>query len=367
MRLMFTIAELGTGGAERIVVQLCGIALDHGHEVALAADAGDLDPLVPSAVERIATPTRDSSPAQLAAGTKALAGAIRSFRPDLLHAQNVRATVMTALASRLGARGRRPILTTFHGVPSSRYRSAALMLRAADRVACVSEQLQAELQAAGFPGDRTEVVPNAVEVPTPLAKDRREALDTELDLEGDTVVAVVGRLVAQKAHHRFIEAARLVADRRADARFLVIGDGPLRATLEEQARRADLEGRMTFTGVRTDARDLIARSDLIVFSSDWEGLSIAALEALAAGVPVISTPAQGMTELLGGGAGRVVAGFSPTELGDAITELLEDPARRKEMGAKGRGLVADEYSIARIAARYEEIWERLAKARPQRP
>ena len=95
-----------------------------------------------------------------------------------------------------------------------------------------------------------------------------------------------------------------VAAQHPDARFRLVGDGPRRYELEALSHRLGLMNRVEFLGARPDARAIIAASDLLVFSSEWEGLSIAALEALAAGVPVVSTPVEGMRVIQDGGAGE---------------------------------------------------------------
>jgi glycosyltransferase involved in cell wall biosynthesis len=113
-------------------------------------------------------------------------------------------------------------------------------------------------------------------------------------------------------------------------------------------------------GERDDARALIDRADLVVFSSDREGHSIAALEALAAGTPVVSTDVSGMRELLDGGAGTIVDSWTPAALADAISALINDSERRRAMGDAGRRLVAERFSAERMRARYAEIYARLA-------
>jgi glycosyltransferase involved in cell wall biosynthesis len=185
------------------------------------------------------------------------------------------------------------------------------------------------------------------------------ALDAELGLHPDSpVVSVVGRLVAQKAHDRFLRAAKLVHQKVPRAKFLIVGDGELRAPTEALAGRLGLADAVVFTGIRADATTIIARSDLLVFSSDWEGLSIAALEALARGVPVVSTAVEGTRELLSEGAGVVVP-HEDEALAAAIVECLGDPERRAELGATGRRIHRERFSTARMAAVYRTLYERL--------
>src|SRR5204862_6087829 len=189
--------------------------------------------------------------------------------------------------------------------------------------------------------DHASVVRNAAEAPRPLTHERRAQFDAELGRSGGAPLAsTIGRRVPQKAPQRFLRAAAVTGQTLPDARFLIVGEGPLRADIEAQVAAAGLGDRVRLTGVRADARDLIARSDALVFSSDWEGLSIAALEALAAGVPVVSTDVEGMRELLAGGAGVTAPLDDRTALGHQIARVLSDPERRREMGAAGEALRA---------------------------
>ena len=119
-------------------------------------------------------------------------------------------------------------------------------------------------------------------------------------------------------------------------------------------------------GARADARELMARADLLVVSSDSEGQSIAVLEALSAGTPVVSTPVPGMSGLLGGGAGVVVGDFTPAALAAAVRELLADPARRTDMGAIGAALVREHFSVDAMVSAYERAYVDLARTIPRR-
>jgi glycosyltransferase involved in cell wall biosynthesis len=361
MRILLGIAGLAMGGAERVVLELARSLMERGDPVALAGDSGPLDrELEELGPRRYPVPGYGRSPIMAARAVVALRSGIRDFEPDVIHSQNVKATGIAALA-RLRFRNRVPLLSTFQGVDRGEYRRAALILRAADRIACVSQDLAAGLVDHGVAKSRLEVIHNAVPLADPLSSDRREALDRELGLEGGPVVAIVGRLVAQKAHHRFLDAAARVARRTDGCRFLIVGDGPLRRDLEAQARRLGLSDHVRFTSIRDDARDLIARSDLIVFSSDWEGLALAALEALAAGVPVVATDVEGMRELLGDGAGVVVPRDAEA-LAEAIVLLLEDDERRAQMGRIGRTTISTEFSVERMISQYIELYGKLASA-----
>jgi glycosyltransferase involved in cell wall biosynthesis len=360
MRLQVVISEMGVGGAEKMVVECLRDGAAQGAELALLGAPGQLDEeLRGLPIRRRSLPTSRSAPGLL----KSL-GIVtrfsRAFKPDLVHSHNVRVTAVARLGTQLAMPlARPPLLTTYHGVPLEEEDQAAKLLRLADLVVCVSEDLKGHLEEKGFPPQKLAVIPNGVPDPAPLSEAKRSDLDRELGLdEGTELVSIVGRLVPQKAHERFLEAAVAVKAERPRARFLIVGDGERREELEALAEKLGLGGAVLFTGIRSDAADVIARSDLLVFSSVWEGLSIAALEALARGVPVVSTDVAGAQELLTTGAGVIVP-QDAAALGVAISAALADPAARERMGAEGRRLHAERFSVARMNADYRALYERL--------
>jgi glycosyltransferase involved in cell wall biosynthesis len=362
MKVLLTSPSMGVGGAEQVVTMLAVGLAERGHQVAVAAPPGTRDADLVG-VPHLRVPLSDHGRAAAGAARAAgqLAGAIRRFGPDLVHAQNVKSSI-TSRAAALAARPirRPPVLATFHGVLPNEYRRAARLLRSADHTACVSTDLRRNIVAAGLGQGRTSLVRNAISPAPPLAAAQAAALDKELGIPDAPVVAIVGRLVPQKAHERFVVAAREVLRELPQVRFLVIGEGPRRAEIGALLAAAGISEQVVMTGVRADARALISRADLLVFSSDWEGLSIAALEALAAGTPVVSTDVQGMRELLlASGAGAVVALDDGTALGVGIVALLRDAGARAAMGAAGRRLAATEYSIATMIDSYEDLYRRL--------
>jgi glycosyltransferase involved in cell wall biosynthesis len=335
------------GGAERVVIALAHALPARGHDVVVWGPAGGLEPELDGApLERIVVSDRGRSPAGVAEGVASLATAVRRTRPHVVHAHNPRVAALAALGAAAGRGPRRPpVLATFHGVRHAEYRAAGVLLRGADLVTCVSEDLAAGLRDAGL--SRLRVVPNGVAAAPPPEAEALSRLDAELGLAGAPVVLAVGRLVEQKNHARLLDAAAQVPE----ARFLIAGDGPLRGELEARAG-----ANVTLTGVRHDIPALLARADLVVFSSDWEGLPLVALEALAAGTPVLSTPVEGMRDL-------PVTVVAADALAGGIRDLLADPGRRAELAAAGREHVAARFSPAAMLDAYEALYRELSGAR----
>lgn len=362
MKILLASPSMQAAGAERVLTLLAGGLADRGHDVSLIAPLGprdaDLD-RVPH--RRITLHDRGRTPVGIASEAVEIARAIRQIQPDLVHAQNPRIAATAGIAARLAAPLRRPrVLSTFHGVLPSEYAKAARLLRLTDHIACVSGDLRDQLIAGGAAPEGISVICNAIDEPQPLSPRQRTDIDEELGLNGAPVAAIAARIVPQKAHDRFVAAAAVAVTTIPSLRLLIIGEGPLRAQTEAAVKAAGIAENVVFTGMRSDARLLIARADVLVFSSDWEGLSIAALEAMAAGTPVLSTDVQGMRELLGSGAGEIVPLDDGTILGERLADLLLAPQRRESMAAAGRQLIQSRYTVAAMTDAYEALYRQLA-------
>jgi glycosyltransferase involved in cell wall biosynthesis len=174
------------------------------------------------------------------------------------------------------------------------------------------------------------------------------------------VVGAVGRLIPQKGFTYLLRAMQRVVARHPKARCVLVGDGPLRAALEEESRALGLEDTVRFLGARLEPWATLAHCDVIALPSLFEGLPLALMEALTVGAPVVTTRAGGADELLIDGQNGLLA---PTRdasaLADALTRALGDPALRAAFRAAGPPSVAS-YDLAPIAARIAEIYERAA-------
>jgi len=210
-----------------------------------------------------------------------------------------------------------------------------LALGRARRIIAVSKAV-AESAARIAPADRVTVVYNGVDpAPYEEAGARRDAARESLDVgEDEPLVLCVARLAAEKGVGTFLEAAALTEH----ARYVVAGEGPQRARIQWQLRLLGLpEGRVTLLGGRDDVPDLLAAADLVCAPSREEGLGLSVIEAMAAGRPVVASRVGGLPEVVEDGvSGVLVAPRDPKPLTDAVTALLADPARAREMGEAGR-------------------------------
>ena len=171
------------------------------------------------------------------------------------------------------------------------------------------------------------------------------------------VVGFIGRLVQAKAPAVFVGAVAEARRRLPSLKALIVGDGPLRQDLEAQVRRLGLEHAVVFTGVRRDVSDLLAGMDALVFSSEREGLSMAMLEAMAAGVPVVATRVGGTPELIEDGVtGLLVESGNPLAVAERIVELLQDPARARAIAETARRCVHERFSLKRMVEQHEAVY-----------
>jgi glycosyltransferase involved in cell wall biosynthesis len=238
----------------------------------------------------------------------------------------------------------------------------AFALRYMDACVCVSEATARRARGRGIPARRIAVIRNALD-PTPFDTPAPEAADTVRALFPSPparVVGTVGRLSPEKGFDVLIDAAALVCGARDDVGFVIYGTGPTEEKLRQQVARLGLQGRVILAGFRQDLERVLPGLDLFVSSSHTEGLPVAVLEAMAAGLPVVATSVGGTPEVVDDGrTGLLVPPSRPDLLANRIEELLGDPRRRSAMGRAGKERVRDELTFAAQAERYERLLRRL--------
>jgi glycosyltransferase involved in cell wall biosynthesis len=174
-----------------------------------------------------------------------------------------------------------------------------------------------------------------------------------------TVLTHIGRFAFQKNHALLVEAFAQV---RSDAPLylLLVGGGELENAVREQVAGLGLQERVRFLGVRADVADILRASDVFVLSSRWEGNPMSVMEAMAAGLPVVSTAVGGVPELVQEGAtGLLVPSEDAGALAQAMQALVDDPVRRQAMGAAARQHAIAHFDIRHTVRMYEELYERL--------
>lgn len=238
-------------------------------------------------------------------------------------------------------------------------------LRLCDHVFAVAEGVRASMRYPA-PLDRllqmpdVEVLHHGIDVDRVGAAAHPDGVRAEFGLPADApLVGTVGNFRAEKALDQLIEAADIVRRAMPDVRFLLVGQGATEGKLRSMVRDRHLEETVVFTGHRADAPRLMAALDVFVQSSLHEGLSIALIEAMALGRPVVVTDVGGQAEVVQDGAqGLVVPPGEPSRIAQSLLALLGDERLRSRMGeaAHARALTFD---IRRSVARTQQVYEEL--------
>jgi glycosyltransferase involved in cell wall biosynthesis len=283
---------------------------------------------------------------------------------DLVHAHSPYA----AVGARVALSPRMPLVYTEHNVWES-YRRATywgnlLTFRRNDRVLTVSERVRsslaypAPLRFLGMPPIETlyhGYDPTVLHRPG-VENGTREALGIPADAP---VVGTVANFRPHKGHRHLLEAADRVRRELPDVRFVLVGAGPLEGAIRRQADELGLGDTLVVAGYRDDPAEVTGTFDVFALASVYEGLSIALVEAMALGKPVVVTEAGGLPEVVEHGAqGLVVRTGDPPALAEAILALLRDEGLRRRLGDDGRRRAAD-FDIRRAVRRIEEVYEEL--------
>ncbi|ODT19491.1 MAG: glycosyl transferase [Kaistia sp. SCN 65-12] len=364
-RIVFHVPSLRGGGAERVFVLMANELARRGHEVTLFTWNGE----GPNAALRsdavhlvdLGIPIRGDGfgkPATIG-GLWRSAGFYRRLKPDAVFSAPEFANLITALALTLGF-SKAQFFPSFHAaasIPSDDFGSKVAVLLSglvagrASKAIAVSAGVGRDIAARGVPADKVAVINN----PLPPAMGRASATypwQAELAGLGDgPVLATAGRLVGVKDHKTLLRAFAALLKQRP-ARLVLFGDGPLRGELEAESRILGIGSRVLFAGYVNDPAACYAAADLFVLSSTSEGFGNVLIEAMAAGVPVVSTDApHGPREILADGKyGALVPVGDAEALAAAMAAMLDAPTA----AALLEGRAAD-FAVERIGDAYEAL------------
>lgn len=362
MRILFVIDSLRVGGAETLLLDLLDAARARGDQAEVAYFSPG--PLEPEVDRRGIKTTRLSH-----RGLKdplALWRALRliqRFNPDVVHSHLTKSDLVGQLAARLAGRRR---VVTLHNNDPWRTRSVVsaayhLITGRPDAMIAVSPLVADYVaQHGGVPREQIEVIRNGVDLKRFSAQGTVPLDLSQFGVAPDAlVVAKVGRLNRQKDHANFLQTAAILAKEVPKAHFLVVGDGELMADTRALAQQLGLDdSRLTFTGNIRQMPELLAALDLFVLASAWEGLPMVLLEAMAMGVPVVSTAVGGVPALITDGAnGRLAPASDPKALAQAAADLLTDASARGALGAAGQDTVRRHYSGRAMTDRIWSIYQ----------
>jgi glycosyltransferase involved in cell wall biosynthesis len=293
-------------------------------------------------------------------GALRLRGHLRDVRPDLAHLHSGRADWLGGLAAwQLGI----PAITTRRmDRPVKRGpRARFIYRRAVRRAVAISPAVRERLIAGGVAPEATRVIASAVDPDAVAPRAGRSALRAEAQLAEETpCLLVLAALVARKGIDVLLDAMAPLAHGAPQPVLWIAGEGPERAALERHAAARGLGERVRFLGRRSDVGDLLAACDIFVLPSRREGLGVAALEAMAAGRPVIASDVGGLGEAIAHEhTGLLVPREDPAALGAAIARLVGDPPLCKRLGDAGPAHVRKHYSAAAMVDAYEALYREV--------
>jgi glycosyltransferase involved in cell wall biosynthesis len=347
---------LTVGGLRAIGHRAALVAHPEGELFRRAEEGPDLIPLAPRTEMDLSAAWR-------------LSRLIRRLSPDIVHAHDAHAVALASLGLSLAAGSRRdagrraPVLVAsrrvdFHlkGNSFSRWKH-----RQVDCFIAASDAIRRMLVADGVAADRAVTVHEGIDIDHVRAAPRVGLHETFWLPHHAPIVGNVAALVPHKGQRHLIESAVLVLREVPDARFLILGEGELRETLERHIREHHLEKHVLLTGFRTDVLGCIKGFDLFVMSSITEGLGTSLLDAMACSRAVVATTAGGIPEIVVDGVtGLLVPPRDHASMARAIVKLLADEPLRRLMGESGLTRVTDRFTVERMVAETAAVYARLA-------
>ncbi len=345
MRVLHVDPERAWGGGEVQVLALVSALAARGHASTVAAHPeGPLARAAAAAGARV-VPLGIANHFDLRAAL-----VLRRLAPgfDVVHFHTARAHALAPLSR---GRGARLVVTRrMDYVPAGGPYVRFLYNRAVDAVIAISEGVRAALVRAGVRAERIRVVPSGIDARALAAPPAaRAAVRREWGL-GDDEVAIValGALEVRKGHAVLLAAAAGLASAAPRLRYVFCGEGRQAKALAGAA--AALDGAVRLVGFRRDVAACLAAADIVALPSFQEGLGVAALEAMAAGRPVVASRVGGLAEaVVHEETGLLVPPGDPTALAAALARLARDPDLRARLGAAGRARVLARYTATRMA------------------
>ena len=330
MKILHTESSLGWGGQEiRVLTEARGVARS-GHDVAIAApaEARIYAAAADYGIERIALPIGRKNVRGLVAMRQALARA----RYDIVNTHSSTDSWLAAVACRLAGSPPAIVRTRHISAPVPRNASTRWLYRQAAHTVTTGEKLRLQVIAeAALDPARVTSIPTGIDLERFRPGDCRQAR-ARVNLPADAVVVgIVATLRSWKGHAFLLEACAVIGD----VLLVIVGDGPQRSALEQKAHEHGMAGRVRFVGNQADVAPWMQAFDLFCLPSYAnEGVPQALAQAMACGLPVVTTPVGSIEELVADGrTGVIVPPSDAQALRQAIVALLADPARRRALGA----------------------------------
>jgi L-malate glycosyltransferase len=369
VRVLWLIKGLGPGGAEQLLVNQAR-ARDR---VAFATEAAYLVPwknhLVPALeAEGVRATCLDGARSWDLRWAWRLRKRLAAERFDVIHNHSPLVAALTRLMVRTLRRPRRPALVyTEHNRWPRHNRITRWVNRATFRLDDAQLAVSEDVRQTIPPHLRTrvEVLVHGIDVDAVRSlRADRPTVRRQLDLPDEAiVVGIVANFRREKAYEVWIEAARIALESDLPLRFVSVGQGPLESEMRDLVDRLGAGDRIKLLGYRDDAVRVMTAFDIFTLSSRHEGLPVALMDALALGLPVVSTAVGGINQAVTDGTeARLVPSDDPATLAEAIVAVAGDAERRRDM-ARASEARSRAFDVARPTKRLEEIYAAVARQR----
>ena len=362
-RIAMLLSSFLTGGMERQALSLARSLGDYGFDALMVSLSGT-GPLERDIREAgLPSLVLNKKPGLDPTFFYQLAKMYKEKSIDLVHAHNWFAGFY-AVGSRLFSRT--PVVTTLHGnayqVAGRRQFLRRLAAKFSSYTVCVGQMVSKEaIRKYNLSPDKVKVIYNGVDCEEFYDSSEREAVRASLGLGRVTTVFVfVGRVSPIKDLPCLLEAAALLARKKDDFRIIIAGSGDALEELKLKAVELGVSDRVLFLGERRDIPELMAASDALVMSSLNEGISMAILEAMASGLPVVATDVGGNSELVQDrSTGLLVKVKSPGSLADAMEKIIDNPDLSTQMGRAGKSLCYKRFSLQQMVEGYCSVYRKV--------
>jgi glycosyltransferase involved in cell wall biosynthesis len=351
MKIVHVVYSMEMGGAEMLVAQLSRLQRKKGHDVTVCAYSklGILGERLLEEGMNIHV-MGEAHPAKTVLRYLRL---FRALRPDVVHCHNPAPTLQAALGARLS--GAACVVATRHSLVSPPYDSAAeikfnIASRCLDWVVGICEITCRNLR--GTPLARVDRI---VRVYNGASAVRLAPSDLRHD--GVFTLLFVGRVAAIKDLRTLLKAVAVAYQVDPRLRLWIVGDGPVRASLETLARELNLNEVVTFWGQQIATDRFFCAADAIAMSSTSEGLPMSLLQGMSLGLPAVVTAVGGMEEIMDLSQGGLMAPVGDANaMADAILRILQDPALREELGRNARATYEREFTLECMEAAYAKLY-----------
>lgn len=301
---------------------------------------------------------------------RALRDIVVKHNINLIHSHDYKSDLFAYIVGRWMCPHPVRLLSTAHawvllGLKGELYRRIDLnIMRRLDHLIAVSHATKAEMVSGGVPAERITVIHNAIDTDAWAPKQGTNSFRAELQLNGAfPVIGYVGRINQEKDLDTWLRAAAMVAKKYPAAKFVLVGDGrgdDTQSRLEQLAKTLGIEQSLIFPGYRSNLQSVYAAFDIFMLSSRREGLPNCILEAMAMGLPVVTTDVAGAKELVKDQeTGYVLSQGDVQGLGEALLKLVDNSSLRGRLRQAGRERIEKEFSFASRLRRIEDLYDSL--------